>query len=585
MPPQPTQTDPITVATIWHYIQRVCREMRCTAERTATNVLVVTLHDMAYGIWDAEGRAIAIPEGFPPRLISSSFPIRRVREKFAGKIKPGDVYLTNSPKEGAIHLPDWTFIRPIFYEGELLFFTCMGTHVADSGGAQAGSHFLAFDSIAEGLNIPLIKIFEDGRYREDVVDLVLENNRLPDMMRREMASLMGSTAVAEQRMSELLDNYGKDTVLTSVEEMIERTERAVRAEIAKWPEGEWSADVATDDDGLTMNHPVHVRCDLTVKDGEVFLDFSRSDDQVAGMINSYYQQTLSCSLCTTFLFLGSELAAYHNEGSTRPVHVKTRKGTVVDCRPGALVAAGPAITGGMVIEAVMTVLSQALPDKAIAPYGPLDSFNVVGPQPDGSGIYVYSSFCDVAGGGAVAGYDGYQCLCDLGTLGVVGKTDAEEEMARFPWQIYEYEFSTDSHGAGQWRGAPGINWEAANEGGEANFIGGTWTGLTIPSQGQHGGFPTPLNKAWVLRGSERIDIVEPHRPFKVKKGDHLVIRSAGGAGVGYAAKRDPGAVADDVANELVSVDMARHVYKVVVDPETLELDLAATEQLRRLTPS
>ena len=128
--------------------------MRFTAERTATNVLVVTLHDMAYGIWDAEGRAIAIPEGFPPRLISSSFPIRRVKEKFAGKIKPGDVYLTNSPKDGAIHLPDWTFIRPIFYKDELLFFTCMGTHVADSGGAQAGSHFLAYDSIAEGLEHP-----------------------------------------------------------------------------------------------------------------------------------------------------------------------------------------------------------------------------------------------------------------------------------------------------------------------------------------------------------------------------------------------------------------------------------------------
>ncbi len=581
MPPRAAQTDPITTATIWHYIQRVCREMRYTAERTATNVLVVTLHDMAYGIWDAEGKAIAIPEGFPPRLISSTFPIRRVKEKFAGKIKPGDVYLTNSPKDGAIHLPDWTFIRPIFYEDELLFFTCMGTHVADSGGAHAGSHFLAYDSIAEGLNIPLIKIYGDGEYREDVVDLLLENNRIPDMMRREMASLLGSTAVAEQRMIELLEKYGKDMVLASVGEMIERTEKAVRAEIAKWPEGEWSADVATDDDGLTMNKPVHVRCDLTIKDGDVLLDFSRSDDQVKGMINSYYQQTLSCALCTTFLFLGSDLAAYHNEGSMRRIHVKTRKGTVVDCRPGALVAAGPAITGGMVIEVVMSVLSQALPDKAIAPYGPLDSFNAVGQQADGSGIYVYSSFCDVGGGGAVAGYDGYQCMCDLGTLGVVGKTDAEEEMARFPWHVYRYEFSTDSHGAGQWRGAPGIDWEAANEGGEATFIGGTWTGLKIPSQGQHGGLPTPLNRAWVVRGSERIDIDEPHRPLQLATGDRVVVHSGGGAGVGDPAKRDPESVAEDVRNELVSVEMARDVYKVVVDRDSLELDLAATQEARR----
>ena len=108
--------DPITVATIWHYLQRVCKEMRETMERTATNVLATTLHDLAYGIWDARAQAIAIPEGFPCRLISSSFPIRAVLENFKDQINPGDVFLTNHPfKAGAVHLPDWVFIRPIFY--------------------------------------------------------------------------------------------------------------------------------------------------------------------------------------------------------------------------------------------------------------------------------------------------------------------------------------------------------------------------------------------------------------------------------------------------------------------------------------
>jgi hypothetical protein len=98
--------DPITLSTTWHYIQRVCREIRETAERTATNVLVVTLHDLAYGIWDAEGRAIAIPEGFPPRLISSTFPIRKTMKKFEGRTYPGDVFLANMPSDGAVHLGD-----------------------------------------------------------------------------------------------------------------------------------------------------------------------------------------------------------------------------------------------------------------------------------------------------------------------------------------------------------------------------------------------------------------------------------------------------------------------------------------------
>ena len=426
------QIDPITTATIWHYIQRVCREMRYTAERTATNVLVVTLHDMAYGIWDAAGRVIAIPEGFPPRLISSSFPVKRVKEKFAGSIRPGDIYLTNYPLDGAVHLPDWVFVRPVFYRDELVFFTCMGTHVADSGGAQAGSHFLAFDSIAEGLNIPLIKVVENNEYREDVLELILANNRLPDMMRREMASLMGSTTVAEQRMIELLDKYGKATVLSNIEEMIARTEKAVRSEIAAWPEGTYATDVKTDDDGSTMGLPIHVRCTLTINNGELTFDFSRTDDQVTGMINSYYQQTLSNVLCTTFLFLGKDLAAYHNEGSMKPIHVITRKGTIVDTKPGALVAGAPAVTGSLVIEAVLSLLSQAIPERAITPYSRLVSPLIVGNNRQTNQIYVYTSFCSAGGAGAVTGYDGYQCVCDMGTLGVVGKTDAEEEMARFP---------------------------------------------------------------------------------------------------------------------------------------------------------
>jgi N-methylhydantoinase B len=574
--------DQITVATIWHYIQRVCREMRYTVERTATNVLVVTLHDMAYGLWDADGRVIAIPEGFPTRLISSTFPIKRVKEKFAGQIRPGDTFLTNYPMDGAIHLPDWVFIRPVFWEDELLFFTCMGTHMADNGGAQAGSHFLAFDSVAEGLNIPLIKVMENDVYREDVLELILANNRLPDMMRREMASLMGSTMVAEQRMIELLEKYGKETVSAGIEEMIERTERAVRAELARWPEGTFSAEVATDDDGLTFGRPVHVRCDLTIKDGELYFDFSKTDDQVTGMINSYYQQTLSVVLCTTFLFLGKELADYHNEGSMRPVHVITRKGTIVDCEPGALVAGGPAVTGTLVTEAVLSVLSKALPSKAVTPYGRLVAPLIVGRDDETNTHYIYSSFCSAGGAGAVAGFDGYQCVCEVGTLGVVGKTDAEEEMARFPWDVNRYEFRTDSHGAGQWRGAPGIVWEAANESGDCNFIGGPWAGFTTQGEGQRGGEPTPLNKAHILRGDERIDILEPHRPLRLKTGDRLVTLSGGGAGVGRPEDRDPEAVREDVRNELVSMEMARDVYKVIIDPETLEVDLAGTATYRRV---
>ncbi len=574
------KVDPITLATTWHYMQRVCREMRETAERTATNVLVVTLHDLAYGLWDADTRVVAIPEGFPPRLIASTYVIRATKKKFEGRIYPGDEFLTNYPTDGAVHLADWVFVRPIFHKDELVFFTCMGTHVADVGGAHAGSHFLAYDAIAEGLNIPLIKVVEKGQLREDVLELILANNRLPDMMRREVTSLMGSTSVAEKRMVELLDRYGKETIYASIEEMVKRTEKAVRAEIKKWPEGTYYSEVQADDDGATMGVPVTIRCKLTIKDGEVTFDFSDTDAQVKGMMNAHYHQTLSNTLCTAFLFLGTELSAYHNEGSLRPFHVKTKKGTLVDCYPGALTAGAPAVTGGLTIEAVISVLSQALPDRSIAAYARLVAPILVGNDPRTDGLYVYTSFCSAAGAGAVSGYDGYQCSCDIGTLGVVGKSDAEDEMARFPWEVERYEFRTDSHGAGRWRGAPGVIWEAVNEGTDSRNIGGPMNGFFTQGPGQLGGKPTPLNSAYVLRGGERTDITHPHIAVDFKKGDHFVIMAGGGAGVGPPEERDPEAVRMDVKNELVTIDFARKVYKVVIKPGTLEIDREATRKLR-----
>jgi N-methylhydantoinase B len=134
----------------------------------------------------------------------------------------------------------------------------MGTHVPDNGGARAGSHFMAFDSIAEGLNIPPVRIFENGKPCQGVIDLILANNRLPDMMKREMQSLVGSTSVAEQRMVSLMDRYGRDVVLGSVDEMISRTESAVRKEISTWPEGTYHAEAQTDDDGLNLEERVTV---------------------------------------------------------------------------------------------------------------------------------------------------------------------------------------------------------------------------------------------------------------------------------------------------------------------------------------
>ncbi len=192
-------------------------------------------------------------------------------------------------------------------------------------------------------------------------------------------------------------------------------------------------------------------------------------------------------------------------------------------------AGAPAITGGAAIEVVLALLSDALPEKAVGPYARLIAPIIVGKNKDDNGIYVYSTFCAAAGGGAVAAYDGYQCLCDMGTLGVVGKTDAEEEMARFPWQVNQYEFRTDSHGAGRWRGAPGIIWEGVNNSGDCRLSLGSSDGFVTQAKGQHGGGHS-LNKAYVLRGRRPSRSSTPPLGMQLKGGDRLLTLTGGARG-------------------------------------------------------
>lgn len=567
--------DSVTITTVWSYFWRVCREMRETVERTATNVLIVTLHDLAYSIYDADGNTLAVPEGIPHRLLTSDIMIRNIKEKFKGDIHPGDVYLANTPDDGAVHLPDWVYCRPIFCEGELTFFAVMGVHVADNGGAQPGSNFLAFDNIAEGYNIPLSRIIKAGEWNTDVFDMILANNRQPDLMRRESSACIGSLATGDKRLRELCEKYGRDTIMDCKKEMFDRAEKAVRAQIETWPEGTWTAEASADGDGKTFGKPVTVRASLTIKDGELYFDFSETQPETDGMLNCHDYMTRSDVYCNSFLFFGRDLLAYHNEGSKRPIHIKTKPGTLVDASRTAKIAAGVALTGGLINEVIQALLSQALPDKAIAPYSRQITSNIIALGQPG----VWVSFSPSAGGGAAYGLDGYQsCACGS-TLGNIGKTNAEDEMLRFPWEYRAYEFMTDNEGAGKWRGAPGIRWEVENHAGRSMHQTGSWDGFLTQGEGAQGGENTPLNVAQIEREDGSIDQFQS-KDFFTNQGDVLVTRSGGGAGVGNPAERDVHAVQMDVRNELVSVARAKDVYKVVIDPETLEINESATAVLR-----
>lgn len=579
---QPRSIDATTLSTVWHTFRSICSEMRFVVDRTSQNYLMAQLHDVAAGIWDAQARTIAVPAGPTSQFLGQKFSVRYILEKFRNNLYPGDVILNNDPYNGSCnHLPDWGFFRPVFYKDELLFMVLARGHQVDTGGSFPGAYFPnGYDIHAEGICIPPIKVMEKGQERKDVLELIWNNVRWPEGVRIDNYSLIAATKIAENRLLAMLDKYGRDTVMACVEEMLARTERAVRAQIAATPDGVYYGESLSDDDGSELDVPVRVKCTVTIKGDEMIVDFTGSDAQRKGFVNNVLSATYSRAIAGSFLFFDSSIADFHNEGSMKPVTVIAPEGTVVNARYPATVGGSPVSVGTQILEALVMALSQAMPHRGIACWGRHRGHYIFGTDPRTGERYVQTTFDSDGGAGAVWGYDGFEGAAAMPTLGSVNRGNVEEVETRFPWRILRYELATDLEGAGRWRGACGTHWEALNEGSEGGMATGSSDGDQTRPPAAAGGEPGPYCRAYLRRGDETIPL-RSHRMYQLQPGDIIVKLSGGGSGVGDPLDRDPEKVRRDVVHGLVSLERAREAYGVVLDPRTLEIDAAATEQLRK----
>ncbi|MBI2960875.1 MAG: hydantoinase B/oxoprolinase family protein [Betaproteobacteria bacterium] len=577
--------DPITLATVWHSFQTLVREMRDMVTRTSQSYLMSQLKDVSVGIWLADGSTVAMPQGLLCQFMGTKFAIRAVREHFGDDLNPGDVILTNDPYKGmTVHLPDWGFIRPIFFEGELLFFTLVRGHQQDTGGSFPGGYFPnSYDIHAEGLCIPPTKVFERDRERADVMRLIWNNVRWPEAVRVDNYAMVATSRFAENRIHHVLRRYGKDTVMACIAEMLARTERAVRAEIAAIPDGTYSGEAATDDDGTILDEPVWVRVDITVKGDDLTVDFSRSDAQRKGFVNCPFAASYAIAVGSMMLLFDPALADFHNEGSLRPITVIAPPGSVVNPQYPATVGAAPVNVGHQIATSVGQALSKARPDRAMASWGKRRGDYVSSVDPRSGQPYVRTTFDYDGSAGAVTGHDGPTGPLSIGSLATVMRSNAEEMEIRFPWRLLKWEAATDLMGAGRWRGGGGVEWRALNVGADGRMATGSSDGDSTPGPGAQGGGGSPCSRTFLLREGQPIR-VKPHRMVEIKKGDVVVKISGGGGGVGMPFERPAELVALDVRNGMVSLDCARRIYGVAVDPASFAVDEAETRRLRSKPP-
>ncbi|MBI2319499.1 MAG: hydantoinase B/oxoprolinase family protein, partial [Betaproteobacteria bacterium] len=417
--------DPITLATVWHSFQTLVREMRDMVTRTSQSYLMSQLKDVSVGIWLADGSTVAMPQGLLCQFMGTKFAIRAVRE-----------------------------------------------HFGDPGGYFPNS----YDIHAEGLCIPPTKVFERDRERADVMRLIWNNVRWPEAVRVDNYAMVATSRFAENRIHQVLRRYGKDTVMACIAEMLARTERAVRAEIAAIPDGTYSGEAATDDDGTILDEPVWVRVDITVKGDDLTVDFSRSDAQRKGFVNCPFAASYAIAVGSMMLLFDPALADFHNEGSLRPITVIAPPGSVVNPQYPATVGAAPVNVGHQIATSVGQALSKARPDRAMASWGKRRGDYVSSVDPRSGQPYVRTTFDYDGSAGAVTGHDGPTGPLSIGSLATVMRSNAEEMEIRFPWRLLKWEAATDLMGAGRWRGGGGVEWRALNVGADGRMAPGSSDG-------------------------------------------------------------------------------------------------------------
>jgi N-methylhydantoinase B len=505
-------------------------------------------------------------------------------EYFEGDIEPGDVYIINDPYRGATHINDVRIMRPVFHDGEFIAVTQSNGHWADVGGPAPGSfNIQAEEYFAEGLRIPPLKIWDAGEFREDVAQLLVTNMRLSEDRMGDLQAQAQATKIAERRLLELVEKYGKDTVMTAFDESQDYVERIMRERIADLPDGTWHTRDYIDSDPNNEEGLVTVDVEMTIDGEEVHFDLSGSDDYVGSFLNATYGTSLSGLIAGTKTFFPDVPL---NAGIYRVLSADLPEGTVVNAPEPVAVTGSVAGAYEKIMNAVFELWSEVLPERAMA-----CSFNLeyllaggkdVRQGGDGREFMWYDW---MAGGwGGRDGKDGSNATSPVFGAGLaVQPLEGQERDA--PLLTDEHTIVTDSGGPGEYRGGCGLRKGATfldTEGAVISYCADRERSVTWGIDGGLPGVPqgVQLDEG---EGWQQLGTVFSNRP--VEPGDRFTRPSSGGGGFGDPLERDPEKVREDVIDEYVSVERAERDYGVViepVDPERCEyeIDHEATERAR-----
>jgi N-methylhydantoinase B len=571
------KADPITLEVMRNAFQSVAEEMGAALIRTALSTNIKDRRDCSTAIYTSTGDLVAQAEHIPLHLGLMVSVVKKTLERFPlDQLQPGDAIITNDPYISGSHLPDICMITPLFVEGECLALLANLAHHVDIGGiAPGGMPTISTEIFQEGVRIPPIKLRKGGEVDDQIMALIMNNVRTSYETYGDFQAQLAANNVGERRLLETISKHGRSTVAFYMDEIINYAERRMRHRIQELPNGVFSFEDFLEGDGLS-DDLVRIKVTLTVEHDRIRVDFTGTDRQTRGSVNSTRAVTLACVYFAVKSAIDPDLPS--SEGASRPIEVITPEGTIVNPNFPAPVSNANINTSQRIADVVLGALSQAIPGQVpAASTGSMSIFTIGGVDPRTGEYY---SYVETYGGGHGALMD--QDGMDGVHTNMTNTRNAPAEVIEiaYPLRVQRYGLVPDTDGPGKARGGLGMTREMTIMDHEATITLGTERRAIRP-WGLMGGQPGGGSDCWIVSAGGEKKPLPSKVTTRVEPGTLVVLRTAGGGGYGDPFRRNPDAVAEDVREGLISLERARQQYGVVIDPATRHVDERATETLRQ----
>jgi len=538
--------DPIELEVFRNLFHSIAEEMGASLRRTAFSPNIKERRDYSCALFDAPGQVMAMGDHMPVHLGSMPMSVRATLEALT--FCEGDVVMLNDPFRGGTHLPDITVVAPVFVPSERRhsksamhgrktqtrpdFFVAARAHHADIGGTYAGSMGPCREIYQEGFRIPPVKILRDGEIDRDVLALLLANVRTPAEREGDLRAQLAACHTGIGRLQELCRRYGLPRVQRAGQDLMQYSERIMRAFLATVPAGSYAADDHLDDDGVS-NSPVRIAVRLTFprdRSKPVLVDFTGSSPQVEGSVNAVEAITFSACFYVFRCLLSEDVPA--TAGLMRPIRLLAPERSIVNANSPAAVAGGNVETSQRIVDVLLRALAQALPDRIpAASSGTMNNLTIGGMDTRTGTPIPFAYYETIAGGsGASAARDGVSGVHTHMTNSL--NTPAEALEHSYPFRITRYALRGGSGGKGLHRGGAGIVREIELLT-DASVTLLADRRKTRPYGLRDGASGAP-GRTQILRGDKSVEDMASKATTRLRRGDRIRIETPGGGGWGAA---------------------------------------------------